>query len=177
MKPTVLVIMGVSGSGKTTVGIELSRRLGWTFKEGDELHPAANISKMRNGNPLTDADRAPWLAAVAAWIDGWNRGGIRGVITCSALRRADRRYLIDGRPQVAFVFLEGKEAVLKARLASRRGHFMPQSLLASQLATLETPADDEPVITIDIDQPVAAQIDAIEANVNGGHRRSKTRRS
>jgi carbohydrate kinase (thermoresistant glucokinase family) len=175
MNPTVLVIMGVSGSGKSTVGIQLARRLGWVFKEGDDLHPEANIAKMRNGESLTDADREPWLAAVAAWIDGWIHDDVRGVITCSALRRSYRRYLTNGRPQVAFVFLEGEEAVLAARLAKRHGHFMPPSLLASQLATLEAPGVDEPVITVNIDQSVGDQIDAIEAGMSGDRRLSKTR--
>src|ERR1700722_11083517 len=112
MTPTGLVVMGVSGSGKTTVGTRLAARLGWDFKKGDELHPPANIAKMRRGEPLTDADRAPWLAAVAAWIDVWLHEGARGVITCSALKQSYRRYLTDGRPGVAFVFLRASEAVL-----------------------------------------------------------------
>ncbi len=167
MTPMVLVLIGVSGSGKTTVGLQLAQRLGWSFKEGDELHPAANVAKMRGGEALTDADRAPWLAAVAGWIDAWLRAGECGVITCSALKQSYRRYLIDGRPRVAFVFLHGREAVLAERLARRRGHFMPASLLASQLATLEAPTPDEPVITVDNDQPVASQVDAVIANVTG----------
>ena len=174
MKPTVLVIMGVSGSGKSTVGIQLARRLGWAFKEGDELHPAANIAKMRKGEPLTDADRAPWLCGVAAWIDVWLSNGTSGVITCSALRRSYRQYLTAGRPQVAFVYLEGEEAVLRARLETRRGHFMAPSLLSSQLATLEAPSEDESVMTVDIDQPISAQIDAIEAGLTGDLRFCKT---
>ncbi len=174
MKPTVLVIMGVSGSGKTTVGLRLALRLGWAFKEGDELHPAQNIAKMRSGEPLTDADRAPWLCAVAAWIDGWIKAGVRGVITCSALRRTYRRFLTRGRPQVAFVFLQGSEAVLSERVAGRRDHFMAPSLLSSQLATLEAPTADEPVITVDIDQPIDAQIDAVEASMTDGRRFSET---
>jgi carbohydrate kinase (thermoresistant glucokinase family) len=161
MTPTVLVLMGVSGSGKTTLGIELAHRLGWTFKEGDELHPAANLAKMRRGEPLTDADRAPWLAAVAAWIDAWIRDGASGVITCSALRRDYRLYLVKGRPGVAFVFLHGAESLLAERMATRQGHFMPPTMLASQLITLEPPAADEPVISVDIDQPVSAQVDAV----------------
>ena len=174
MTPAVLVIMGVSGSGKTTVGMQLALRLGWAFKEGDELHPVQNIAKMSNGEPLTDADRAPWLAGVAAWIDGWIRDGVRGVITCSALRQTYRRYLTSGRPQVEFVFLAGEEAVLRARLAVRRGHFMKPSLLSSQLATLETPSADEPVISVDIDQSVEAQVDAVVADITGRARCSET---
>jgi carbohydrate kinase (thermoresistant glucokinase family) len=168
MTPTVVVVMGVSGSGKSTVGLQLAQRLGWSFKEGDDLHPAANLAKMQGGEPLTDSDRAPWLAAVAAWIDAWRLEGVRGVITCSALKRSYRRFLTDRRPRLAFVFLEGKEAVLAARLAKRRGHFMPLSLLASQFATLEPPGADEPVMSVEIDQPIAAQVDAIAAMMTGG---------
>jgi carbohydrate kinase (thermoresistant glucokinase family) len=176
MTPTVLVVMGVSGSGKTTVGTQLAQRLGWAFKEGDELHPAANVAKMRRGEALTDADRAPWLAAVGAWIDDWLREETHGVITCSALRRSYRRYLTEGRPQLAFVYLEAKKAVLAERLAKRRGHFMPPSLLLSQLATLEEPTPDEPVIALDNDQPVTAQVDAVvEALATCGIPSSNTR--
>jgi carbohydrate kinase (thermoresistant glucokinase family) len=159
--PTVLLLMGVSGSGKTTVGMQLAQRLGWVFKEGDDLHPAANIAKMQAAEPLTDADREPWLAAVAAWIDGWINAHVCGVITCSALKRSYRRRLVAGRPGVAFVFLHGGQSVLAERLAKRRGHFMPPSLLASQLATLEAPTPDEPVIPVDSGQPIASQVDAV----------------
>ena len=160
MTPAVLVVMGVSGSGKSTVGAALARRLGWSFKEGDELHPPVNVAKMQRGEALTDADRAPWLAAVSEWIDGWLRAGLGGVITCSALKRAYRMRLAAGRSQVAFVYLAGGGPTLAARVANRRGHFMPPSLLASQLATLEEPTPEEPVIAVDIDQPVEAQVEA-----------------
>jgi gluconokinase len=159
--PTVLVVMGVSGAGKTTIGERLAARLGWAFKEGDDLHPAANVAKMHSGEPLTDSDREPWLTAVAAWIDAWRRDGASGVITCSALKRAYRHDLAAGRSDVAFVFLHGQEALLAARLAKRRGHYMPRSLLASQMATLEAPTADEPVIEVDSIQPIAAQVDAV----------------
>jgi len=168
MTPTVLVVMGVSGSGKTTVGTRLAARLGWDFKEGDELHPPANIAKMHRGEPLTDADRTPWLAAVAAWIDAWICQEVRGVITCSALKHSYRHYLAEGRPAVAFVFLEGREGVLAARLARRRGHFMPASMLKSQIATLEAPTPDEPVIRLDADQPIEAQVDAVANAITAG---------
>jgi carbohydrate kinase (thermoresistant glucokinase family) len=166
MTPTVLVLMGVSGSGKTTVGIQLAERMGWAFKEGDELHPPANIAKMHAGKPLSDADREPWLVAVAAWIDQWLNDNVCGVITCSALKRSYRRRLTAGRPPVVFVFLHAREAVLVERLAKRQGHFMPPSLLASQLATLEAPTPDEPVILVETDQPIAAQVDAVAQAVS-----------
>jgi len=159
--PVELVIMGVSGSGKTTLGEALALRLGWPFKEGDELHPPGNIARMSAGEALTDADRAPWLAAVAQWIDGWRRAGVSGVITCSALKRAYRQSLSQGRLEVRFVYLHGAPELLAERVARRKGHFMPPALLASQLADLEPPAPDEPVITIDIDQPIAAQVAAV----------------
>jgi carbohydrate kinase (thermoresistant glucokinase family) len=159
--PPVLVIMGVSGSGKTTVARPLAARLGWRFKEGDDFHPPANIAKMEAGTPLDDADRAPWLAAIAAWIDGQAVSGQGGVVTCSALKRAYRDRLRGGRPQVRIVYLKGTQQLISARLAKRQHHFMPPTLLASQFATLEPPAPDEHPIVIDIDQPVAAQVEAI----------------
>jgi len=154
-------MMGVSGSGKTTVGDRLAHRLGWAFKEGDDLHPPANIAKMKAGQPLTDDDRAPWLAAVARWIDDWRRSGISGVITCSALKHTYRRVLADGRPQVRFVYLKGDAALLSHRLARRRGHFMPPSLLASQFDDLEPPAPEEGALVVGVGQPVEAQVEAI----------------
>jgi gluconokinase len=133
--PTVLVVMGVSGVGKTTLGRALAERLGWMFEEGDELHPAANIAKMKAGVPLTDADRAPWLDAIGDWINHQLGAARSGVITCSALKRAYR---------------------------DRTGHFMPPSLLASQFADLEPPGPDEPVIVVDGAQPIPAQVEAVE---------------
>ena len=167
MIPSVLVVMGVSGSGKSTVGTRLAQRLGWSFMEGDELHPPANVAKMKHGEPLTDADRAPWLDAVADWIDGWLRAGVGGVITCSALKRAYRTRLAAGRRQLAFVYLAGDRSTLGARMANRRGHFMPPSLLASQLATLEEPGPEEPVIAVDIQQSVEAQVEAVVEGMRG----------
>jgi len=158
---TILVMMGVSGSGKTTVGERLARRLGWPFKEGDDLHPPANIAKMRTGTPLTDADRAPWLRAVARWIDGWRATGISGVITCSALKAAYRRGLAARRPDVRFVFLKGDKATISQRLAHREGHFMPPALLASQFADLEPPTPDDGVVVVEVDQPIQCQVERI----------------
>ncbi len=157
-KPPVLVIMGVSGSGKSTVARPLAAQLGWPFQEGDALHPPANIAKMKAGKALDDADRAPWLAAIGAWIDGQGARGQGGVVTCSALKRAYRDQLARDRPQVRFVFLRGSRALLAARVATRTGHFMPASLLDSQFATLEPPGPDENPIDVDIDQPVDAQV-------------------
>lgn len=146
-------MMGVSGSGKTTIAKILSARLGWPFEEGDSLHPESNIAKMKAGIPLTDADRQPWLAHVAAWINRQRESGQPGIITCSALKRAYRQIVIGDRPGVRLVYLRGSRDVLAARLAQRRGHFMPASLLDSQLDTLEEPDPDEDPLTVDIDHP------------------------
>jgi gluconokinase len=151
----VAVVMGVAGSGKTTVGRALARRLGWSFKEGDALHPPENVAKMRAGHPLDDRDRAPWLAAVAARIDAWRERGEAGVITCSALKRQYREIVIGNRQDVRLVYLCGSRSLLAERLADRRGHFMPPSLLDSQLATLEPPAPEENAIKVSVDAPVA----------------------
>ena len=159
--PAALIIMGVSGAGKSTVGTQLAKRLGWRFEEGDALHPPENISKMKSGAPLTDADRAPWLAAVAAVIDGWRSRGERGVITCSALRRAYRRQIIGDNRDVRLVFLEGPRELIAARVGVRQGHFMPPSLLDSQFAALEPPGADENPIVVGIDRPVEGVIDNI----------------
>ena len=162
-EPTVLVVMGVSGVGKTTLAKALAARLDWPFQEGDDLHPAANIAKMKAGIPLTDADRGPWLDAIAAWIDGQLGAGRCGVITCSALKRAYRDRLAAGRPRVTFVFDQLGEAAAAARIAGRKGHFMPPSLLASQFADLEPPGPDEPVITVDGASPIEAQVGTVVA--------------
>lgn len=159
--PPILVIMGVSGSGKSTVARPLAAKLGWTFQEGDAFHPPANVAKMKAAIPLTDADRAPWLAAIAAWIDAQAAAGAPGIVTCSALKRAYRIGLTQGRPQVRIVYLQGSPALIAERLAKRQHHFMPPSLLASQFADLEPPGPDEHPLIIDIDQPVAAQVEDI----------------
>lgn len=156
---TVLVVMGVSGCGKSTVGAMLAGRLGWDFGEGDDLHPPENVAKMAAGHPLTDEDRRPWLERVAAWIGEHTAAGRNGIITCSALKRSYRDILRGDA--VVFVYLAGSEEVIAARLASRHGHYMPLSLLHSQLATLEPPGPDEKAIRIDIGPPPAVQAEEI----------------
>ncbi len=153
--------MGVSGSGKSTVGAVLATRLGWAFVDGDSLHPPANIAKMHAGVPLDDHDREPWLDAIAAQIESWIEEGRPGVVTCSALKRRYRDRIIVGRADVRLIYLSGSHEVIGARLAGRHGHFMPASLLDSQFATLEPPDPDEGATVVDIDQPVAAVVDEI----------------
>jgi gluconokinase len=157
----VVVVMGVSGAGKSTIGQALAERLACEFVEGDALHPAANVAKMTRGEPLTDRDRAPWLARIAGVVDEWRTNGRSGVVTCSGLKRAYRFVIIGNRPDVRLVYLTGDPALLHERLAGRRGHFMPASLLASQLGTLEAPLPDERPIVVSIDQDPACQVDAI----------------
>jgi gluconokinase len=161
--PTIAVIMGVAGAGKTTVGERLADRLGWKFIEGDRLHPPENVAKMQSGLPLTDADRAPWLAAVARAIDTWGAAGRCGVITCSALKRDYRRRIIGDRPGVRLVYLDGARELIAERLAARHGHFMPASLLDSQFAALEPPGPDERPITVAVGQPVDRVVEQIAA--------------
>jgi carbohydrate kinase (thermoresistant glucokinase family) len=167
--PPVLVVMGVSGAGKSTVGKALADALTWPFEEGDDLHPAANVAKMKAGVPLTDEDREPWLAAIARWIDQQAANREPGIITCSALKRAYRDRLRDGRPQVWLVFLEGSRKLIGERLAHRKGHFMPPALLDSQFAALEEPGADEPVIDVDIARPMAEQVREVETALGLGN--------
>jgi carbohydrate kinase (thermoresistant glucokinase family) len=159
--PPVLIVMGVTGAGKSTIAAALNAKLGWAFQEGDDLHPAANIAKMHAGIPLTDADRAPWLAAVKAWIDARVAEGEPGLITCSALKRSYRDYLVAGHANVRILYLRASQALLEAHLQHREGHFMPATLLDSQLATLEEPAADERPITVDVRDNVADTVDEI----------------
>ena len=153
MKPLVVAIMGVSGSGKTTIGRALAERLGWPYKEGDELHPRANIEKMSRGIPLTDEDRWPWLRLVAAWIDGQLAAREPGIITCSMLKKAYRQVVIDDRPGVRLMYLRGHKSVIAERIADRKGHFMPPSLLDSQYETLEEPGPDEHPLIVEVHGP------------------------
>lgn len=146
---TTIVVMGVAGSGKSTIAAELVARTGWAFAEGDSYHPAANVEKMRVGQPLTDEDRAPWLAILAGWIGEREAAGENAVMTCSALRRSYRTALREGHPSVWFAHLSAPPAVIGERMAHRVGHFMPPTLLASQLEALEPLADDEPGATFE----------------------------
>jgi gluconokinase len=148
--PTVLIVMGVSGSGKSTIGTLLALRLHWEYEDADWFHPPANIEKMHNGIALTDADRLPWLKAIAAWIDQARRMGRHGVVACSALKRKYRDILIGDRPDVRLVYLKGDEALIARRIATRHEHFMPPSLLHSQFAALEEPTPDEHPIVVSI---------------------------
>jgi gluconokinase len=142
--PPTLVVMGVSGSGKSTVAALLVERLGCAFAEGDEFHPAANVEKMRSGTPLTDEDRWPWLRRLADWIGEHEGAGRCAVVTCSALKRSYRDLLRDGHPSVWFAHVTADRELIRERLEHRSGHYMPSSLLDSQLATLEPLGDDEP---------------------------------
>jgi ribose 5-phosphate isomerase A len=148
--PPILVIMGVSGSGKSTIAKELSARLGWPFEEGDSLHPESNIAKMQAGIPLADADRLPWLEHVAGWIDAQRARKQPGIITCSALKRTYRQIIIGDRPEVRLVYLRGGRDLIAEHLAGRHGHFMPLALLRSQIDTLEEPDPGEDPLTVDL---------------------------
>lgn len=151
---TSIVVMGVSGSGKTSVAVELAGRLGWPYIEGDDLHPAANVAKMSAGRPLDDQDRWPWLRAIADVIGRHEAAGTSLVVTCSALKRGYRDLLRDGHPSVWFAAVTTPEPVLTERLRRRTGHYMPAALLASQLAAFEPLAGDEPGAVIDGSGPV-----------------------
>ena len=158
----VLVIMGISGSGKSTVAGLLAGRLGWALEEGDDLHPRANVEKMAAGVPLTDDDRWPWLDTVADWIHGQIAAGLPGIITCSALRKVYRdRLRRDDPDRVVFVHLSGTRDTVGQRLTARTDHFMPSSLLDSQLATLEPPGPDENALTVDVGRRAAEEADEI----------------
>ena len=159
--PCALVVMGVSGSGKSTIADGLAERIGWRSEDGDKFHPASNIAKMSAGHPLTDEDRWPWLQAIANEIDRVCKAGERAVIACSALKRAYRDVLVHGRSDVRIVYLEGTQQLIVDRLARRKGHFMPPGLLDSQFKTLEPPARDENAVTVSIDAPVDAIVDDI----------------
>jgi ribose 5-phosphate isomerase A len=159
--PPILVMMGVSGSGKSTIAEELSARLGWPFQEGDSLHPETNVAKMHAGIALTDADRLPWLERVAAWIDRQRKKKEPGIIACSALKRSYRQIIIGNRPQVRLVYLRGGRDVMAEHLAGRHGHFMPPELLRSQIDTLEEPDPSEDALTVDVGASAAQVADEI----------------
>ncbi len=164
---TVVVLMGVAGCGKTTVGQAVAAELGWAFQEGDALHPPANVAKMAGGTPLTDDDRWPWLRIIAGVIDGWQAEGRSGVVTCSALKRAYRDVLVGARADVRLVYLRGEQAVIAERMAGRTGHFMPPALLDSQFATLQEPDADERAVVMDIGPPAAAVAARVIAALKG----------
>jgi gluconokinase len=159
--PCALVVMGVSGSGKSTIADKLAERLGWTFEDGDRFHPASNVAKMRAGHPLTDEDRWPWLKAIADEIDRVCKAGERAVIACSALKHAYRDVLVHGRKDVRIVFLRGTQALIAERLALRKDHFMPPGLLDSQFKTLEPPEKSEHPVTVSIDASVETIVEDI----------------
>jgi gluconokinase len=160
-RPMSVVVMGVSGSGKTTVGKLLAERLGWQYQEGDALHPPENVAKMSAGTPLTDTDRIPWLHRIAARIDDWRSRGESGVVTCSALKRAYRDIIIGNRPDVGLVHLKGSRELIGRRMAARKGHFMPTALLDNQFATLQEPSPEERAISVDIGGTPAEIVDEI----------------
>ena len=146
----IVVVMGVSGSGKSTVAALLAGALGCHFQEGDDLHPRENVEKMRSGTPLTDADRLPWLRKIAEEIDGWRARRECGVLTCSALKRSYRNIIIGDRDDVVLVYLKGSPDLIHRRMAARHEHFMPIALLDSQFETLEEPTPDERPIIVDV---------------------------
>jgi gluconokinase len=159
--PCALVVMGVSGSGKSTIAEALAKRIGWRCEDGDKFHPESNVAKMSAGHPLTDKDRWPWLKAIADEIDRLCGKEQPAVFACSALKRAYREVLVHGRDDVRIVFLDGSQHLIAKRLAARKGHFMPPGLLDSQFRTLERPAPDEGAVTVSIDATVEAIVDDI----------------
>jgi len=151
----VVVVMGVSGSGKSTVAGVLAGQLGWDLAEGDDMHPEANVVKMASGHPLTDDDRWPWLETVSSWIAKHAAAGMPGIITCSALKRSYRDVLRGNH--VVFIHLVGSKEKIGRRIAARQGHFMPATLLDSQIATLEPPGPDENVLVVPMGSAPATQ--------------------
>lgn len=147
--PLHLVVMGVSGTGKTTIALALAERLGWTYAEGDEFHSSENVSQMTRGLPLTDEDRMPWLLAITRWIESRNGLGESTVVTCSALKRSYRDVLGSAEGDVRFIHLLGDPEAIQARIKARTGHFMPETLLPSQVSTIEPLQDDERGIIVE----------------------------
>ena len=160
---TAIIVMGVSGAGKSTIASRLAQRLNRTLLEGDTLHPPQNVEKMKRGIPLADEDRLPWLLAIAAKIDAARKAREPIVVTCSALKRAYRATLAAGDGDVGFVYLKGAKDLIARRLASRVGHFMPPQLLDSQFAALQEPEADEPSIIVAIDPAPDAIVESIVA--------------
>jgi gluconokinase len=162
---TSIIVMGVSGSGKTSVAVELARQLGWEYIEGDDLHPAANVAKMAGGHPLDDDDRLPWLRRIAEVVGAHEAAGTSLILTCSALKRSYRELLREGHPSVWFAHVDVPREVLAQRLAARQGHYMPPSLLDSQLATLQPLGDDEPGDVIAGNGPLDQTVSDLLADV------------
>lgn len=158
----VVIVMGVSGAGKTTIGRMLASALGWDFRDGDDLHPATNRRKMNSGVALTDDDRRLWLAAIRAMIDDYLARGQNAVVACSALKRSYREMLAADYARVRFVWLDGSRELIASRISARRGHFMPAELLASQFADLEAPAD---ALRIDVAEPPAQIVATIRRSL------------
>ena len=165
MKPGLYVVMGVAGSGKSTIGAAFARVLGIPFVEGDEFHPAENVRRMALGIPLSDDDRLPWLRTLALQLHEAKDAGTGLVMSCSALKRAYRDVLRAQAPDLQLVFLTGERSLVAERLAGRRGHFMPPSLLDSQFATLEEPAPDEHAWVFDVRQAPEEIVAALVARV------------
>jgi gluconokinase len=159
----IVIVMGVSGSGKSYLANQLARATGWDFAEGDDYHSEANKAKMHAAIPLTDEDRAPWLAALHGVLLGWKQQGKSGVLTCSSLKRAYRDVLVAGLPEVRFVWLDPPRGVLLERMEHRVGHYMPPALLDSQLATLEKPVDDGKTLRLDGTDSVDAAVGKVLA--------------
>jgi carbohydrate kinase (thermoresistant glucokinase family) len=160
MRPAAIIIMGVSGSGKSTIGALLAERLGWPFADADGFHPPPNVAKMASGQPLTDEDRWPWLDAIAAHIGAARKAGQPVVVACSALRRAYRDRLRAGHGDLIFLHLSGASEVIAARQAARQGHFMPPSLMASQFATLEDTGDEPDAVAVSVADTPQSVVDA-----------------
>ena len=157
----IVIVMGVCGTGKTTVGRLIAERIGARFEEGDRFHPKANVEKMSRGEPLDDEDRWPWLESIGRSIDEWQRAGEDVILACSALKERYREILLGGRPDMRLVHLFGTQALISERMAQRRHHFMPPSLVPSQFAALEPPAPGEHVIAADVVRPpeaIAAEV-------------------
>jgi gluconokinase len=159
--PAVIVVMGVASSGKTSLGERLAERLDWPFRDADSFHPPANVEKMSAGTPLTDEDRKPWLAAIAAWIDDLRTTGKNGIVTCSALKKVYREVIVGGRPDVALVYLKGSRELIGQRMAARQHHFMPPALLDSQFATLEEPGTDENPLVVQVEASKDAIVEQV----------------
>jgi gluconokinase len=163
--PMAIVLMGVSSSGKSTIGLRLAQLLGWPFRDADSFHPPANIAKMSRGIPLEDSDRWPWLDAIAAWIDAQLQQGQSGLVSCSALKRSYRRRLVRDRTDVRLVYLQGSFELVSERMLRRRDHFMPVSLLHNQFEVLEEPAADENALVVSIAQPAERVVETIIAEL------------